>query len=868
MSSSQPITLDTDQIYMNGDDVETSKATVTVDLDDVGKLGILNTGTLASSSKRGIDTSGTAASDALLGIVNLGTISGSDDGIRIDSDLPDGVLALINDGTITSTTDGQAIDFNSVATNKATLIANLSDGVITSTDADAVRPGNNAIVANLGVIYAGGENGASKNDGIDFQDYSGTVLNDGAISGARHAITSSADLTVVNGPDGHILGRDGSGVGSDGNGSVLNFGTITGAYDGSGTGDGDGVDIDGSASVVNYGVIQGTGAAGNGSDGYPNTSEGVSIGGGVIVNEKGAVISGANNAILVDDSSQGDAPYATTVVNYGVIAGLDGYGIHITDTFGDTITNAGTIAGTTAAIALGDGDDTLNILTGSVISGTVDGGGGTNTVNLIGEGTFEGADNFQRMSVTGSWTLSGDQSYDLIGLNTGAVLTLEGGLDDSSTVAFTSSGTLVLEEPASFSAAVVNFDASDYIDFAALAYDPDATVAVSGSDVTVTSGSLSYTLTVTLAADVSGFVLSEDCDGSLLLSAVVCFLPGSLIATENGDVAVENLRPGMNVPTFDGVPGELKDIVWVGRQDVRVAQGIAPDLAGCPVRVRAGALADGAPSVDLLVTPEHCLFFSGKFVPARMLVNGASIAYDRNIRSYTCYHIETRDHAVIRANGILTESYLDTGNRRHFRPLGQDGVIAAFNGAVRDWEKDAAAELCVAREVVEPLYCQIAGRAVAMGFVATPSAPVTHDPDLYLLTSDGRKLLPTHLSEGRFAFHLPSGLTHVCIVSRTARPCDAIGPFVDDRRDLGVLIGQITLDDAHDVRVLKNHLTQDIEGWDVREAVPMRWTQGRAMLLLPRLRPDSSAMLTLHVHAAGPYCVDALLNEERHSNAA
>lgn len=88
-----------------------------------------------------------------------------------------------------------------------------------------------------------------------------------------------------------------------------------------------------------------------------------------------------------------------------------------------------------------------------------------------------------------------------------------------------------------------------------------------------------------------------------------------------------------------------------------------------PVRICKDALEAGVPHRDFLVTPEHCMYFDGRFAPVRMLVNGITIAYAHEIRSYECYHVETGDHAVIQANGLLTESYLVMGNRRHFRPL-------------------------------------------------------------------------------------------------------------------------------------------------------------------------------------------------------
>ncbi|OAG73785.1 membrane protein [Gluconobacter japonicus] len=60
--------------------------------------------------------------------------------------------------------------------------------------------------------------------------------------------------------------------------------------------------------------------------------------------------------------------------------------------------------------------------------------------------------------------------------------------------------------------------------------------------------------------------IAKDTDRSLLLQDVVCFLPGSMIATPAEEFAVETLRPGMSVLTFDYGGATPKDIIWVGCQ--------------------------------------------------------------------------------------------------------------------------------------------------------------------------------------------------------------------------------------------------------------------------------------------------------------
>ena len=282
------------------------------------------------------------------------------------------------------------------------------------------------IVSNAPVNTSGDPDDDTSNDGVDRQGHSGTVHNyaGGLISGARHGITSDVNVDVTNEKGATIIGRNGSGIGSDGNGKVVNYGTITGTIDdNSVNGDGDGVDIDGLAAIINYGTIEGVGAKGE-KDGSPNGSEGIAAGGGDIYNlGKDSVISGTNNAILIDDSEAGDAPHATEIRNEGTIRGAGGFGIRLIGNQNDVITNSGTIeAAVGPAIEMGAGDDTLNILTGSKIIGTVDGGAGSDTIALNGEGTFAGAENFEFLQVTGDWVLSGDQSYS------GGITLLDGSL--------------------------------------------------------------------------------------------------------------------------------------------------------------------------------------------------------------------------------------------------------------------------------------------------------------------------------------------------------------------------------------------------------------------------------------------------------
>jgi len=80
-------------------------------------------------------------------------------------------------------------------------------------------------------------------------------------------------------------------------------------------------------------------------------------------------------------------------------------------------------------------------------------------------------------------------------------------------------------------------------------------------------------------------------------------------------------------------------------------------------------------------------------VPARLLVNGTSIAsVPRDEITY--YHIELPEHAIIRAEGLDVESYLDSGDRANF---GNGGRVVRMipDFMSRLWETEGCAPLVV-----------------------------------------------------------------------------------------------------------------------------------------------------------------------------
>ncbi|GAB30949.1 hypothetical protein BJI49_06545 [Acetobacter pasteurianus] len=335
-----------------------------------------------------------------------------------------------------------------------------------------------------------------------------------------------------------------------------------------------------------------------------------------------------------------------------------------------------------------------------------------------------------------------------------------------------------------------------------------------------------------------------------------CFLKDSLIKTQNGYMPVQDIAPGEKVSVFIDGTEEQKEVVWAGTAHIVVNANLPEDQAGCPIRILKNSIAENVPFKDMLITPEHCLFVEGKFVPARMLVNGRSIYYDTTMTSYDYYHIETEKHSVIMADGMLTESYLDTGNRRNFR---QAGKVIRIGGKQKNWEEHAAAPLGVQRDFVEPIFQKLEEKAKGLGIEGRAEPKVLiEDPDLKLITNSGATIYPFKKSENIYSFMLPAGVESVRVVSRSSRPCDSIGPFVDDRRQMGVAVGKIHFGSIRVSQQVQEHLVPSKpEGWHDMGWQDCAWTDGNALLPLHNIVTSKMGILSLEVRAAGPYVVQA-----------
>lgn len=210
----------------------------------------------------------------------------------------------------------------------------------------------------------------------------------------------------------------------------------------------------------------------------------------------------------------------------------------------------------------------------------------------------------------------------------------------------------------------------------------------------------------TLTHDVGELVIWE-MSGSFPL----CFLAGTLIAMGQGEVPVETLRIGDRVRTREG---DLVRVRWIGRQTV--VHPFAPTLRTYPIRIRAGALGDGVPRRDLLVSPDHALLLDGLLVQASALVNGTSITQEATMPPrFTYFHIETEDHRIVLAEGAQAETFVDNATRRRFDNYAEFAALYPDPPSVPELDLPrVTARRLLPRRIAE----RLSARAAALGHAA------------------------------------------------------------------------------------------------------------------------------------------------------
>ena len=152
---------------------------------------------------------------------------------------------------------------------------------------------------------------------------------------------------------------------------------------------------------------------------------------------------------------------------------------------------------------------------------------------------------------------------------------------------------------------------------------------------------------------------------------IVCYAKGTLILTKQGYLPIEIIKSGHEVVTKgtiykNGIKHneflQMDPVTWISKFKVKHLNSKSR-----PICITKHALGKNLPFRNLYVSPKHGIFLNGKMVPAKELINGTTIYQDHECDSVEYYHLECKDHRLLIANGILSESYLNVDNRHVFK---------------------------------------------------------------------------------------------------------------------------------------------------------------------------------------------------------
>ncbi len=138
-------------------------------------------------------------------------------------------------------------------------------------------------------------------------------------------------------------------------------------------------------------------------------------------------------------------------------------------------------------------------------------------------------------------------------------------------------------------------------------------------------------------------------------NVIVCFTRGTMILTDRGEKAIEELQVGDMVLTKDNGLQEMK---WIGSRTVSAKGNFAP------IMIKAGALANDR---DLMVSPQHRMVVEGwqsellfgereVLAAAKHLVNNDTI-YVNEGGEVEYFHMLFDHHEIVFANGAASESF-------------------------------------------------------------------------------------------------------------------------------------------------------------------------------------------------------------------
>lgn len=141
-------------------------------------------------------------------------------------------------------------------------------------------------------------------------------------------------------------------------------------------------------------------------------------------------------------------------------------------------------------------------------------------------------------------------------------------------------------------------------------------------------------------------------------TGIICYASGTRILTPEGERPVESLKIGDDVMTYDHGP---MPILWIS-QSTRRWPG-SPDSEK-PIQIKSGALGEGLPVRDLIVSPQHRMLLQGVrrdsaeiLAPAKGLTSLPGVRVMLGKQDVTYYHIMLEAHGILIAEGAPSESF-------------------------------------------------------------------------------------------------------------------------------------------------------------------------------------------------------------------
>ena len=159
----------------------------------------------------------------------------------------------------------------------------------------------------------------------------------------------------------------------------------------------------------------------------------------------------------------------------------------------------------------------------------------------------------------------------------------------------------------------------------------------------------------------------QSTDGSSYSEAdktpIACFLSGTLIATQNGEVAIEDLTAGDQIALQGGGFATLR---WVGYSDADASGENHESTA--PICIPAHAFGADMPKRDLYVSPNHRIWLqhgmlelhfatNEVLVAAKHLVGWRGITQATDVPSPRYFHMLFDQHEIVISDGLPTESF-------------------------------------------------------------------------------------------------------------------------------------------------------------------------------------------------------------------